>query len=93
MEIYFIPPKSSLAASKHEDLQKASEALPAIGKALAKPMKEFWDGFSAVGNPPSDVEITLNLVFEGKIGWAIVSVRTESSLAIKLKWSSSEENS
>ena len=90
MEIYFVEPESSLADAGEKELQKASEALPALGRALAQPMKEFWDGFASVGNEPNDVELTFKLLFEGKAGWAIVSTRGEASLTVKLKWSSGE---
>lgn len=87
MELVFVPPNSTLAAGNNaEEVQRASEALPKIGEALAKPMKQFWDNLAAAGSPPDTIEMSLNLLFEGKAGWAIISARTEASLNLKLTW-------
>ncbi|QFT93158.1 hypothetical protein FIU86_09900 [Roseovarius sp. THAF9] len=87
MELVFVPPHSTLAATDNtEEMQKASEALPGIGAALAEPMKAFWENLAAAGNPPDTIEMGLNLLFEGKAGWAIISARTEASLSLKLTW-------
>jgi len=95
MEIYFLEPKSSLAASRElsdENIQNASEALPAIGEALAQPIKKFWNSFSDLGNEPDEVVLNFKLLFEGKAGWAIVSARSEASLTISLKWSKDQSS-
>ena len=87
MDIFFTPPDTTLAADGEKAIEKASEALPKLGQALAEPMKHFWEGFSSAGNAPSDVTIDFNLLFEGSAGWAIVSARTQASLRVTLKWS------
>jgi len=92
MELTFVPPQSTLAsADNKKEVQRASEALPEIGSALATPMKQFWDNLAAAGSPPDEIEMGLNLLFEGKAGWAIISARTEASLSLKLTWKAKKD--
>jgi hypothetical protein len=69
-------------------VQKATQALPALGEALAGPMNEFWQNLIRhAPAPPDEVEVKLALNFEGGTSWAIVA-KVGATVDVTMKWTS-----
>lgn len=82
-----VRPTSDYAADPLEKAEEAARAIPAIGGALAAPAQKFWDNLiSKTDNPPSKAELRLNLAFEGKLSWAVVSASASATVMVTLVW-------
>lgn len=90
-EIFIAPkPTSGLSTADEERAERAANALPALGAALAGPAAAFWKNLTKDDAfRPSEVEIRLGLSFEGGTKWAIIAT-VGGTVDVTLKWTSSK---